>query len=50
MLIGYSFGADTLPFAYPLLPRTFKSASTHRADGPWANYIVPGHRFRLAGY
>ena len=22
MLIGYSFGADTIPFAYPLLPKT----------------------------
>ncbi len=24
MLIGYSFGADTLPFAYPLLPQALK--------------------------
>ena len=21
MLIGYSFGADTIPFAFPLLPK-----------------------------
>lgn len=24
MLIGYSFGADTIPFAYPLLPKALR--------------------------
>jgi len=24
MLIGYSFGADTIPFAWPLLPKTLQ--------------------------